>query len=160
MSLTAKGPFVNGRVISRRRWMECSSWNRRRWMEFSQMDGSPTVDCFVVDGKGIFRRRKSDFSSTVDGVFVVESSRDSVHEQSKCIAFNLSKRKPATSPLQAPQHALSWICRLLDTREVGASERQSLQPLALNPTRQDCPSGASNSFTQRFPAVTGVHDWD
>ena len=81
-------------------------------------------------------------------------TRDSVYEQSKCIAFNLSKRKPTTSPLQALQCALSWIYRLLDTREVGASERQSLWPLALNPTRQDCPSGASNSLAQRFPTKT------
>ena len=38
------------------------------------MNGSPTVDCFVVNGKGTFRRRKNDFSSTVDGAFVLESS--------------------------------------------------------------------------------------
>ena len=84
-------------------------------------------------------------------------TRDSVHEQSKCIAFNLSKRKPTASPLQALQCALSWgFCRLLDTQEVGASERQSLWPLALNPTRQDCPSGASNSLEQRFPMCSRV----
>ena len=82
-------------------------------------------------------------------------TRDSVYEQSKCIAFNLSKRKPTASLLQAPQCVLSWgFCRLLDTREVGASERQSLWRLVLNPTRQDCPSGASNSITQRFPTKT------
>ena len=38
------------------------------------MDGSPTVDCFVVNGKGTFRRRRNDFPSMVDEVFVVESS--------------------------------------------------------------------------------------
>ena len=37
------------------------------------MDGSPTVDCFVIDGKGTLRQRKSDFSSMVDGALVAES---------------------------------------------------------------------------------------
>ena len=38
------------------------------------MDGSPMVDCFVVNGKGSFCQWKNDFSSMADGVFVLESS--------------------------------------------------------------------------------------
>ena len=40
------------------------------------MDGLPTVDCFVVNDKGTFRQPKSDFSWTVDGVFVLEWSTE------------------------------------------------------------------------------------
>ena len=43
---------------------------------------------------------------------------------------------------------------LLDAREVEVSERQSLWPLALDSTRQDCPSGVSISFAFRFPTKT------
>ena len=41
-------------------------------MEILQTDGSPTVDCFVIDSKGTFRQQKNDFLSMVDGVFVLE----------------------------------------------------------------------------------------
>ena len=73
---TEKGPFVNERMISRQRWMECLSWNGQRWMEISQTNGSPTVDCFVIDGKGTFPQQKNDFLSMVDGVFVLESLKE------------------------------------------------------------------------------------
>ena len=37
------------------------------------MNGSPMVDCFVVNGKGTFCQQKNDVSSTVDEVLVLES---------------------------------------------------------------------------------------
>ena len=40
------------------------------------MNGLPTVDWFVIGGKETFRQWKNDVWSTVDGVFVLESSTE------------------------------------------------------------------------------------
>ena len=103
-------------------------------------------------------------------------TRDSVHEQSKCSAFNSQcvalqctnlvdfrcSQAQSQAPLttrdreraQKKSTAYFPFDGLLDAREVEVSERQSLWPLALDSTRQDCPSGVSISFAFRFPTKT------